>query len=69
MSYQDLVSLQVMKLPITRPVVKTTSPKLTELIAETLRTGAAASSEKLLICGETAYDVKGVTTRGKRCDQ
>lgn len=69
MSYQVLVSLQVTKLPITRPMVKTTSPKLTVLIDETLRTGAAASSEKLLICGETVYDAKGVTTRGKSCAQ
>lgn len=32
-----------------------------ELMVETRRTGAAASSEILLICGEMAYDVKGAT--------
>lgn len=32
-----------------------------EPMVETRRTGAAASSEILLICGEMAYDVKGAT--------
>lgn len=65
MSLQILVSLQVMKLPIIRPVAKTTSPKLTEL-DETPRTGAAASAEKLLIYGETAKDVNGSTNKSAK---
>lgn len=65
MSLQILVSLQVMKLPIIRPVAKTTSPKLTEL-DETPRTGAAASTEKLLIYGETAKDVNGSTNKSAK---
>lgn len=65
MSLQVLVSLQVMKLPIIRPVAKITSPKLTEL-DETPRTGAAASAEKLLIYGETAKDVSGATNKSAK---
>lgn len=44
-----------------------------ELMVETCRTGATASSEILLICGEMAFDVKGATRehheseRNKKC--